>query len=369
MKAFYKSSLLLLIASSAIFSSCVKTDLKAGLNPGGPLQFNTSITNPTIVLLQANANSNLGTASGTFFWNGADFGYKAAITYTIQFARAGSNFASAATTELTIGSQLSRTITVRDFNAKMLDIIPFGVPSPVEVRLKADVGSGVAPIYSNVITNFIVTAYLDIVNYTFPQALYIAGNYQGWNPGTAPKIVDKSASGSTGSNYDGYINFTDGPPHPFKMVKGDNWGAGDFGSAGGNNLQNFGPDLTIAGTAGVYLIRANTQNMTWSNYKINTWGIIGDATPAGWGASTPMTFNPADGSWAITTNLSAGEVKFRANDDWAVNFGDDHNPPGQVRDNKPDYNGTNIPIAASGNYTLVLNIGIAGNYSYTIRKN
>ena len=364
MKANFKSSMLLLIASSAILTSCVKQDLKAYLNPGGPLQFNTSITNPNIVLLQANANLNLGTSSGTFFWNGADFGFKAAVTYTIQFTRAGSNFASAATTELTIGSSLSRIITVRDFNAKMLDILPFGVPSPVHARLKADVGSGVDPIYSNVITNFVVTAYLDVVNYTFPQALWIAGNYQGWNPGAAPKIVDKSASGTTGSNYEGYINFTDGAPHDFKMVKGDNWGAGDFGSAGGTALGNGGPNLTMVGAAGVFKVNANTQNMTWSYTRIATWGIIGDATPAGWGASTPMIFNPADGSWSITTNLSAGEIKFRANDDWGINFGD--NSP---RDNKPDYGGSNIPIAASGNYTLVLNIGIAGNYSYTIRKN
>ena len=363
MKASFKSSLLLLIASTAILSSCVKNDLKAYLNPGGPLQFNSTIS--TIVLVQANANAN----AGAFSWNAADFGFKAAVTYTIQFCRAGSNFATAATTELTIGSQLSRTMTVRDFNGKMLDIIPFGVPSPVHARLKADVGSGVAPIYSNVITNLVVTAYLDIINYTFPQALWIAGNYQGWNPGTAPKIVDKAASGSTGSNYEGYINYTDGSPHPFKMVKGNNWGAGDFGSAGPGLLGNGGPNLETTGAAGVFLVRANTQNMTWNFTRIATWGIIGSATPGGWGASTPMTFNAADGSWSITANLGAGEMKFRANNDWAVNFGDDHNPPGVVRDNKPDYNGTNIPIASAGNYTIVLNIGIAGNYNYTIRRN
>lgn len=372
MKANFRSSLLLLISSSAILTSCVKQDLKAYLKPGGPLQFNTSIANPSVVLLQANASQNMGTSSGTFFWNSADFGYRSATTYTIQFTRAGSNFAPAASTELTIGSSLSRIITVRDFNAKMLDIIPFGVPSPIHVRLKADVGSGVDPIYSNIITNLVVTAYLDIVNYTFPQAIYIAGNYQGWNPGAAPKIVDKAASGTTGSNYEGYINMGDGSPHQFKMVKGNDWSAGDYGQGGGGPLTLASPsgtNLQTVGTPGVYYIKANTQNLTWSYTKIDTWGIIGDATPGGWGASTPMTFNPADGSWAITTNLSSGEIKFRANNDWAINFGDDHNPPGVVRDNKPDYNGTNIPIAASGNYTIVLNIGIAGNYSYTIRRN
>ena len=244
--------------------------------------------------------------------------------------------------------------------------MPFGSATGVHARVKADVGSGVAPLYSNVITNLMVTAYQDVIIYGFPQALWIAGNYQGWDPGTAPKIVDKSATGTVGSNYEGYINFTDGAPHDFKMVKGNNWGAGDFGSAGGNNLQNFGPNLTMTGAAGVYLVKANTQNMTWSYTRIATWGIIGSAVPVtGWNSSVAMTFNAGTGSWTITTNLLGGqELKFRANNDWAINLGDD-----APRDNKPDYNGGNIPIAADGNYTISLDIGIAGNYSYTIRRN
>ena len=365
MKATLKNSFLLLITSCVLLSSCKKDETEAYLNPGVAPMFNSTIT--TIVLLQTNANN----AAGTFSWSAADFGYKAAITYSIQFCRAGTNFATAATTELTIGSQLSKTITVGELNGKMLDIIPFGVPSPVHARLKASVGSNVAPIYSNVITNIVVTAYLDIINYNFPQALWVAGNYQGWDPGSAPKIVDKAASGTTGANYEGYINFTDGSPHNFKLVKGNNWGAGDIGQ-GATALTLASPsgtNLSVVGAAGVYLVKANTVALTWSYTKIDTWGIIGDATPAGWGASTPMTFIPADGSWAITANLTAGEMKFRANNDWAINFGDDHNPPTVVRDNKPDYNGNNIPIASAGNYTIVLSIGIAGNYSYTIRRN
>jgi hypothetical protein len=359
MKATIKSSLLLLIASAFVFTSCVKNDIKAYLNPGAAPMFNTTIT--TITLLQSNGAN----TAGSFTWTAADFGYKAAVTYTIQFCKAGTNFATASTTEINMGSALSKTFTVKEFNAKMLDIMPFGVATGVHARVKADIGSGVSPLYSNVITNITVTAYRDIINYLFPQALWIAGNYQGWNPGTAPKIVDKFASGTTGSNYEGYINFTDGAPHEFKMVKGDNWGAGDFGSPGPGLLQNFGPNLTMAGAAGVFLIRANTQNMTWNYTRIATWGIIGSATPGGWGASTPMTFNAGTGTWTITTNLTGGqELKFRANDDWGINFGDD-----APRDNKPEYNGANIPISADGNYTITLDLGVAGNYSYTIRKN
>ncbi len=107
--------------------------------------------------------------------------------------------------------------------------------------------------------------------------------------------------------------------------------------------------------------------MTWTNEKITTWGIIGSATPGDWGSSTPMTFNAADGTWSITVNLLGGtgkEMKFRANNDWAINFGD--NAPA---DNKPDYGGDNIKIPSDGNYTITLDLGLAGNYAYTIRRN
>jgi hypothetical protein len=362
MKATFKSSFLLLIASALLWSSCTKNDVKAYLTPGAGPMFNSTIT--TLVLVQASA----ATTAGTFSWTAADFGYKASVTYSIQFCKAGTNFAASSTTEVNMGSALSRTFTVGDFNAKMLDIIPYGVATQVHARVKADVGSGVTPLYSNVITNLVITAYRDVIIYNFPQAIWIAGNYQGWDPGSAPKIVDKAASGTTGSNYEGYINMTDGSPHQFKMVKGNNWGAGDFGQ-GATSLTLASPsgtNLQTVGTPGVYYIKANTQTLIWSYTKINTWGIIGSAVPvSGWNSSVPMTFNAGAGTWTITTNLLGGqELKFRANDDWAINFGDD-----SPRDNKPDYNGGNIPIALDGNYTITLDIGNAGNYNYTIRKN
>jgi starch-binding outer membrane protein SusE/F len=364
MKITLKGSLMLLITSTTIWSACTKSnEVKAYLNPGAAPQFNSTIT--TIVLLQANAANN----AGTFSWTAADFGYKAVVTYSIQFCKAGTNFAASSTTEVNMGSALSKTFTIGEFNGKMLDIMPYGVATPINARVKAVVSSGVAPIYSNVITNLVVTAYRDVIIYNFPQAIYIAGNYQGWDPPTAPKIVDKSATGTVGASYEGYINMTDGSPHQFKMVKGNNWGAGDFGQGGGGPLTLASPsgtNLQTVGTPGVYYIKANTQTLVWSYTKINTWGIIGSAVPvSGWNSSVAMTFNAGSGTWTITTNLLGGqELKFRANDDWALNFGDD-----APRDNKPDYNGGNIPIALDGNYTITLDIGNAGNYNYTIRKN
>jgi starch-binding outer membrane protein SusE/F len=357
MKATIKGFYLLLTAATVFFTSCKKDEVQAFLKPVGGM--NLTSTQSTLVLLQANAAN----TAATFAWDKANFGYDAGITYTLQFCKGGTNFATATTTAINMETKLAKTFTVGELNAKMQDIIPYGSPQAVQARVKADVGSGVAPIYSNVI-NLTITSYRDIVNYNFPQALWIAGNYQGWSPSTAPKIVDKFASGTTGSGYDGYINFTDPNPE-FKMVKGPDWSFGDFGAGSTPGSLGSSGNLKLTDGAGVYRITANTSGMTWTNTKITTWGIIGDATAGGWGSSTPMTFNPADGTWTLTTNLVGGkELKFRANNAWDINFGDD-----APADNKPEYGGKNIAIAADGNYSIILDLGIAGNFSYTIKKN
>jgi starch-binding outer membrane protein SusE/F len=363
MKANFKIAFLLGVASM-VLGSCEKEETRAVLNPGGSIVLTS--TQNTLVLTQPNAANN----AVIFSWGAASFGYDAAITYSVQLAKAGTNFASpATTTEVNVGTALTKTFTVGDFNAKMQEIINDGVATGVEARIKADVGSGVTPIYSNVIA-MTVTSYLDIVTYAYPAAMNIAGNFQGWDPPTAPQIVNTRNGGyapsGPGTGYEGYIIFNNATPF-FKIVKGNNWGAGDYGGSGGT-LTNGGSDISLpsggAGIAGLYRLRANPTAMTYSFDKINTWGIIGNATPGGWGASTAMTFSPSNGSWTITANLVVGEMKFRANDDWPINFGD--NTPA---DGKPEYDGNNIPVTVAGNYTITLNIGIGGNYTYKLKKN
>lgn len=353
MKTILKSTLIAFTAGMLLWS-CKKDESKVMLNLGTKPALTATAT--TLTLLQANASN----TAVTFNWTAADYGYSAPASYTLQLAVAGTNFAPASTTEIAAQNKLTRTFTVTDINKELLKIVPFGLNSTVDARIKVNAGTdSIAPVYSNTVT-LTVNPYKDIINYDFPQALVIAGNFQGWDPGTGPKIVDKAASGTTGSGYEGYINFTDPSPQ-FKMVKGNNWGAGDFGMGSSSTLTNGGNNLTLSNGAGVYLLRANTVNMTWSATKINTWGIIGAFN--GWSASVPMTFNASTGTWTLTTNLPTGDFKFRANDDWTINFGDNNN------DNVPDYGGNNLNISVAGNYTLTLDIGVAGNYSYTIKKN
>ena len=349
---------IMLVGVAAIaFSSCKKDEVRTILSAGSAPNLQSSAT--TLVLLQANANND----AVKFTYTPATFGFDAAVTYVLQIAKGGTSFASASTTEvgLSNASPLEKSFKVVDFNRELLKIINYGTATPVEVRVKATVAAAAPASYSNVVT-ITATAYRDIIKYAFPNALNIAGNFQGWDPGTAPQIVKQNNGGYNG--FEGYIIFNAATPE-FKMVKGDNWGAGDYGSAGAGTHGNGGPNLTLpsggAGLTGYYRVRANTTNLTWGYTKINTWGIIGAFN--GWGSSVPLTFNAATGVWSITRDMPTGEFKFRANDDWGINFGDNN------ADFKPEYDGSNLNITAAGNYTISLDLSVGGNYAYTLKKN
>jgi starch-binding outer membrane protein SusE/F len=75
-----------------------------------------------------------------------------------------------------------------------------------------------------------------------------------------------------------------------------------------------------------------------------------------------MTYNAAEQVWKATLQLSAGEIKFRANDDWGINLGDD-GPDGLL-----EYGAANIVIGEAGRYEVILNLSNPGNYTYSVTK-
>lgn len=137
----------------------------------------------------------------------------------------------------------------------------------------------------------------------------------------------------------------------------DNWGSLDWpagvGTPGGDN---------IPAMAGNYLITFNTATGEYSFETLiaeyNTIGLIGDATPGGWADDTDLTKNPNNSSlWSGNITLTDGEAKFRAEDDWAVNWGGADFPAGIG-----EQDGPNIPVVA-GEYNVNFN-SHTGEYSF-----
>ncbi|MFN3839977.1 MAG: hypothetical protein ACK4RF_04645 [Cyclobacteriaceae bacterium] len=93
---------------------------------------------------------------------------------------------------------------------------------------------------------------------------------------------------------------------------------------------------------------------------VGSVGIIGDATPGGWGASTAMTRDSSDPDLYRINNLvlTSGEAKFRADDAWGINWGSAAFPSGTGT-----INGANILGITPGTYNVTLNVS-TGAYNF-----
>ena len=89
------------------------------------------------------------------------------------------------------------------------------------------------------------------------------------------------------------------------------------------------------------------------------WGLVGSATPNGWSGPDVEMYESSNNVFAVYTELSAGEMKFRFNEDWnSGNYGDFDG------DGDLDAGGFNINITSTGTYYVVMNIN-SSSYSIT----
>ncbi len=123
-------------------------------------------------------------------------------------------------------------------------------------------------------------------------------------------------------------------------------------SAGGGNIP-----IALAAD---YFFTLDLSHPNAYTYSANRWGLIGSATAGGWDSDQNLIWDAANKVLKITTDLVAGEIKFRANDAWDLALG------GTV--DALTTSGGNIAIAAAGNYTITLDLSKA-TYTCVIKKN
>ncbi len=117
-------------------------------------------------------------------------------------------------------------------------------------------------------------------------------------------------------------------------------------------------DYTVLVTARDSSGNSATVEATFSMFKgFNSIGIIGSATAGGWGADTDMT-ETSDGVYEVTIALTAMAAKFRADDDWAVNWGAADFPSGSGTQD-----GADIPVAEAGTYLVTFDTK-DGSYNF-----
>ncbi|NOX87052.1 MAG: hypothetical protein GXO86_14015 [Chlorobi bacterium] len=177
-----------------------------------------------------------------------------------------------------------------------------------------------------------------------PDTLWVPGDYQGWNPAAAPNIYSIPKDGK----YKGWVYFPDGGTFEFKFTSAPDWNHTNFGY-GGDFVLDTDPgagNLKVPGT-GNYLLTIDTVALTWG-YELQNFALIG--TFNNWEGDEPLTWDDANQWWTITISFTAGtEFKWRANADWAVNFGDNDPPDGTLVQD-----GANIVVDSDGTYTINL---------------
>ena len=167
--------------------------------------------------------------------------------------------------------------------------------------------------------------------------LYMAGDANGWKHSDVLNSED-------GVHYTGYMYLNQ---NGFKFCTQKNWDGTNYGGAFFGESED---NIMMTQEAGFYQVDVDLSAKTYTLTPFNI-GIIGNATPSGWDSDTDMTYNPEERCWEIKgVELSDGEMKFRANDAWALNWG------GELDNLKQD--DPNIAVAA-GTYDIKLEVNWA----------
>lgn len=159
---------------------------------------------------------------------------------------------------------------------------------------------------------------LDMINCTYTISkpiLYMAGDANGWNQ------IDYLAS-EDGSSFTGFMYLNQ---KGFKFCSEPNWDGTNYGAT---FFSKEGDNIIMTEEAGYYKVDVDLSAKTYTLTPINYIGIVGSASPNGWDTDEKMTYVPYNtetkepGYWEVKDIiLTSGVIKFRADGDWAINWG------------------------------------------------
>ena len=303
-----------------------------------------SLSDDNLVLNEENAANEVLTLT----WTEPDFGFSAAALYSVQIDVQGGDFSNPQI--ISVGGAFDKTFTVEELNAKLLSLSMLpneeGVAS---FRIKATL-SEYQEIYSNTV-NITVTPYSSLLDLSTSLGVVGSATPGGWGN---ENILDLPFYTTATTNvYVAYVTLRNGE---IKFRNNNDWSEnwGDDGADG--TLDSYGANIAV--TAGTYKIEVNFSSMTYTMEEYS-WGIVGSATTNGWGGPDMMFhYNSFQDDWRAVVTLGDGEVKFRFNNDWGVNYGDDG------ADGTMEANGANIAVSA-GHYLVTMNLN---TQSYTMEE-
>lgn len=339
------SKLFIATLALTIIWSCSDDEIGAQLHIGGPFSLTAPDDGSSYTLSEETINETAFTVT----YEAADFGFASAPSYQLQIDEASGDFSSPVNVGPAVNALTIAPRTSEINNAVLALGVTAGIPTTVQARVVATLSNTIESIVSNTINLTITT-----IEVEYPY-LHVPGEYQGWNPADENTII---YSLTRDGRYDGYLYFAN--VSEFKFTEGPSWDV-NWGDSGADGILDPNGDNILSPSNGMLRLRVNINDLTYSITPTN-WGVIGDATPGGWDNDTDMVYDDASRTLKLTTDLSAGEIKFRANDAWDLNYGD------TGADGFLEEGGDNIKVDEAGNYTIELDLN-GPLYTYQLIKN
>jgi starch-binding outer membrane protein SusE/F len=348
--------LFILFLFAAILVSCEKDENMVTVSGDpAPAWITSHEDGFTSVITEDNLSDNV-----TFEWQSADYGVTTQVTYEVQIDSATRDFSQPVVLGITQGNSL--TLSLEEFNQKLISQLKVkpNVEAGVQLRVVSSINEQLPEISS--VVSLLITTWKSIAPAP-PATLWVPGGYQGWNPGTAPVIYANSDT-----EFEGYVYIQEGTG--FKFTSAPDWNHinyGDSGTPGVLTTDGLANGLS-ASEPGYYKFKVDVAALTYEMYRVENFGLIGTATSGGWNSSTPLEFDLSTKVWSKTIELTAGALKFRANDDWGLNYGpeDSNSLSGTLI-----HTDAAITISDPGVYTVALDFTRTQapyKFSYTVTK-
>ena len=297
-------------------------------------------------ILTSSTGSNLGER---FTWNSADFQVPTNVSYDLQRSIAG-DFSDAVLVGTTTSNEIAMTIgqMMAIATEAGLDANP-ATPEPntgaFSVRVRAYVGDGGSSteVFTEAKMISVVLEEAQAAGSGITESPWgiVGGAYNDWGDTGIPD--GKLYTTSTADVFVTYVTLLTGE---FKFRENNDWGT-NYGDTGADGTLDEGGD-NIAVTEGNYKI---TMDLTDNTYTIEpfSWGIVGSGYND-WGNDGPdakFYYDYTTDTFKVGVRLIDGEIKFRKNNDWANDFGDNG------ADGTLDAGGDNIVVTA-GHYAITL---------------
>ena len=107
----------------------------------------------------------------------------------------------------------------------------------------------------------------------------------------------------------------------------------------------------------VALFDADIDALNSSLGTKSAWGLVGSSTVNSWDGPDMEMYETSPNNYALYAELVGGEIKFRFDEDWGQNYGDDG------ADGTLEPGGANIAVITGGVYFITMNLD---NLTYTI---